>query len=936
VRMPATLRLLCSFALVASVLALLAAPPAAASAYPGQNGKILFQSNNGSGGQDYDVYSVDPDGQHLTNLTNGVLAAQGSAVVSPDGRRIAWSDGDHVKVMNLDGSNKHRITTTGPKGDLWERFPSWSPDGSQIVFMGNDFIQEELYTVSGTASSPQVPTQIGELGTTVGSPTWCVGDVIVFSQDMDLWKIQRSSGTFGDPVRLTNSSTEAQGNSYREPSCSPDGGQVAFTVEDNVSHVHVKRMAITGGAQTLVRDEAQHPGWSPDGLSMVVSAVDSGTHHSDVLEFSLANVAGTIHKVVPHLGDDLEPSWGPLALGADVDPDVVDTPDPATVGGNITYDVTLNNHGPGIAPSPTVSVTLPASVSKVSATTPGGTCSGTTTITCNLTNIVKDGQGQMTLVVHSLKKGVAFLTFTGASQAIDDPVPSNDSVRVDTTMNPAGLADGRIFYCANGEGSTSDIWSAEPDGSDPVNITATADLGECNPVVSPDGQFVAFDLGLTIGIVSAHGVGEHELPCDLVSCKQPTWSPDGSQIAMNGLSVDTGHNLYLQPVDGSTFPQAVTSLPEFHGPDNPAWSPDGTHIAYSDGLNLWVFKLGTSTPVKIANGSGGGGAFDEPSWSPYGQWLVATNDSNGGGDVVWRMRADGSEKEEIMSPGSGEDASDPSYSPAGDRIAFVRSGNSIGDAQIWTMNPDGTGLEEQGITAIGGAVTPGWGRAIPPDTTAPAATKPEQSLNTGRQLGSNGTVPVKLSWSATDPDSPVAQFTLKQSKDGGAFTPVLLPSPLTRSTVLLLAPRHSYRFRVQATDGSGNASLPATGPTFDVLLIQENASSIGYHGSWTRQTLSGASGGSVKDSSTKDDTATFHFTGRNWAWVSTYAPNRGKARVTVDGSSFNVDTGLGSAVTRTYVAYMDRTSSGSHSVTIDVLGTSGRPRVDVDAFVVLK
>lgn len=81
----------------------------------------------------YDIYTVNRDGTDMKRLTNNnVYTAE--AVLSPDGSKIVFTslkDGDlEIYTMNADGSDVRRLTNSvGYDGGPW-----WSPDGTKIVY----------------------------------------------------------------------------------------------------------------------------------------------------------------------------------------------------------------------------------------------------------------------------------------------------------------------------------------------------------------------------------------------------------------------------------------------------------------------------------------------------------------------------------------------------------------------------------------------------------------------------------------------------------------------------------------------------------------------------------------------------------------------------------------------------------------------------------
>lgn len=222
------------------------------------------------------------------------------------------------------------------------------------------------------------------------------------------------------------------------------------------------------------------------------------------------------------------------------------------------------------------------------------------------------------------------------------------------------------------------------------------------------------------------------------------------------------------------------------------------------------------------------------------------------------------------------------------------------------------------------------------DRTAPVVTGPAQSFPVGSMLGSSD-IPVRLRWSATDNRSGVDRYQLQRRVNGGTYNYVSVPTRMTTSVTPLLERGHTYQFRVRARDRAQNWSRWKEGPEFKVLHFQESHGAIAYTGSWQRVALEGAYGGEVTYSTTPGNRASFAFTGRNVAWVAPKGTNRGQARVYVDGTLVKtVDLYSSSSLARRVVFSRYWRSSSSHTLDIEVVGTSGRPRVDIDAFVVLR
>jgi chitodextrinase len=220
--------------------------------------------------------------------------------------------------------------------------------------------------------------------------------------------------------------------------------------------------------------------------------------------------------------------------------------------------------------------------------------------------------------------------------------------------------------------------------------------------------------------------------------------------------------------------------------------------------------------------------------------------------------------------------------------------------------------------------------ATPPTVSAPVAAFPA----TG-QLGTTS-VPVVVSWAATD-TSGVALVELQQSKNGGSWTALTLSGAAATSASLTRTPGNTYRFRARATDSVGNRSSWVAGPTMSLIARQEGSSTIAYGGSWTSATASSAYGGALKYATRSTATATLTFTGRSVAWIAKRSTTRGVADVYVDGVlAATIDLYSASSQPRMIVFTRSWGSSAAHTLQVRVKATSLRPRVDVDAFLVIK
>lgn len=161
---------------------------------------------------------------------------------------------------------------------------------------------------------------------------------------------------------------------------------------------------------------------------------------------------------------------------ADVSITMTAAPDPVGIGQQVTYTLTVTNHGPDVASEVQVTDWLPAQLSLVSATPSQGTCTGTTTVTCTLNDLDMGGSASVALVVQTLADGTASNTATVTTSA-EDPTPENNDATVAITIEPA-----------------ADVSVSVSDAPDPViagqNLTYVLTVANAGPSAATTVQMV--------------------------------------------------------------------------------------------------------------------------------------------------------------------------------------------------------------------------------------------------------------------------------------------------------------------------------------------------------------------------------------------------------------------------------------------------------------
>jgi len=186
------------------------------------------------------------------------------------------------------------------------------------------------------------------------------------------------------------------------------------------------------------------------------------------------------------------------------------------LGQNITYKLVVANAGPGAASNVMLKDTLSSGVALVSVGSDSGSCSGTTTIMCNLGGLVLSGSTSVTIVVQATATGSVTNTATVTADQ-PDLNPANNTSMVTTTVgipapNLSPSAYSFPIQTVGTTGSTQAIGLGNT-GSAPLTIASilisggnAADFSAShNCPIAPDSLAVGGQCSINVGFTPSAG-----------------------------------------------------------------------------------------------------------------------------------------------------------------------------------------------------------------------------------------------------------------------------------------------------------------------------------------------------------------------------------------------------------------------------------------------
>ena len=356
-----------------------------------------------------------------------------------------------------------------------------------------------------------------------------------------------------NPQNITN----GEGASNSMPAFSPDGKLIAFRSNREPPGIYV--MGVTGENPRRVSDIGNHPSWSPDNKSLVVSTEGVSLHNFHTVPNSVLwtiEIATGEKKRLETGTDAIQPAWSPngyriafwfISEGRQGNIATV----PATGGEPITV---ASHEAADWNP-----VWSPDGKYLYFASNRGGNMS--------IWRIRIDEQTGKTLgeaeAVPSPSKYVRHFSFSGDGKRMVYGLYNSQSNLQAVSFDP----------------------QTEKAGSNPVWITrGTREISF--PHLSPDGEkYVLRTPALMqedLVVINKDGSNWRQLTDDEFFDRRPRWSPDGRRIAFQ--STRSGkYQIWTINGDGTNIEQ-ITDL-ENSNAVNPAWSPDGKRLVFNEILN---------------------------------------------------------------------------------------------------------------------------------------------------------------------------------------------------------------------------------------------------------------------------------------------------------------------------------------------------------------
>ena len=277
---------------------------------------IVFTSAKDSFGGQWDLWSIEPDGSNLSQLTDD-KHEDWYPSLSPDRRFVAWQrakvgpprpveknspvvkqtrgSAPQVVVMDLRTGKVRELTRQPGSG----RAPAYSPDGKRIAFLSDRGGTMRLWIMNANGSGAHAVSSTKAAPNS--RPAWSANGGAIFYAGYVKGEPEPRLFQFD----VADEREEPLGDlPLSEPAIAPDGYRLAAFIDDAIWIYDAD-----GNGTELVHDgtDAYQPAWSPDSRRIVF--VQNALGHSELVIYDVAT--GSLRPLTQPRGHkaDEAPSW---------------------------------------------------------------------------------------------------------------------------------------------------------------------------------------------------------------------------------------------------------------------------------------------------------------------------------------------------------------------------------------------------------------------------------------------------------------------------------------------------------------------------------------------------------------------------------------------------------------------------------------------------
>lgn len=506
-----------------------------------------------------------------------------------------------------------------PRGGTSGGWPRWAVAIALLVLLGASLFAVRGWFVPGAPAPSQVVPFTSFPGEEFDSALSPDGEQVAFvwnegtvdsstdaeARHFDIYIKQR--GATGKPLRIT----ETPAREY-SPAWSPEGSRLAFLRQGEEETQLVVAPVIGGGEQTVAhfgRRAVKGVVWSPQGDTLALSVQRRPYGVFRLVLFTLKDRRRRVLTTPPdHYLGDVAPAFSPdgqtLAFARGVVDRVQDLYTIPVGGGTPTRLTRDRSSISGLDWTADGQSIIFASdrkgASRLWRVAAGGGAPSWVAMSgqggLHQPSIAREGV-RMTLTERSLDMNIWRL----------HPVAGYDRLTSHRLLSstrwesyPDVAPDGERLAFASKRSGSFEIWTAQRDGTDPVQLTNFSGPFVSAPRWSPAGDHIAFSVqgekGADVYVVDDGGTEARRLTHQAASDVVPRWSRDGRWIYF--ASNRSGRwQIWKQPAEGGGPAQQVTEDGGFAAEE----SPDGAYLYYvkRDERGLWRRPL---TRDSVGNG----------------------------------------------------------------------------------------------------------------------------------------------------------------------------------------------------------------------------------------------------------------------------------------------------------------------------------------------